>query len=124
MNEKEHKIWKEIKYDEYLSHGHIFSFEKQLKQQGKMVLDYIVHESEETYKNFYELDINNNYNKKKENIIEFSLTYDNKNHELWNNPNLYEDDKYLEATYYEILLVKEDGKYIKPYNENDIKLWN
>ena len=123
MSKKEHKIWQEIKYDEYLSHGHIFSFEKQLKQQGKMVLDYIVHESEETYKIFYELDINNNYNKKKENIIEFSLTYDNKNHELWNNPNLYEDDKYLEATYYEILLVKEDGKYIKPYNENDIKLW-
>ena len=30
MNKKEHKIWQEIKYDEYLSHGHIFSFEKQL----------------------------------------------------------------------------------------------
>lgn len=123
MSKKEHKIWQEIKYDEYLCHGHIFSFEKQFKFQGKIVLDYVVHESEETYKTFYELNINNNYNKKKENIIEFSLTYDNKNHELWNNPNLYEDDEYLEATYYEILLVKEDGKYIKPYNENDIKLW-
>lgn len=123
MNKKEHKIWQEIKYDEYLSHGHIFSFEKQLKFQGKMVLDYVVHESEETYKTFYELNINNNYNKEKENIIEFLLTYDNKNHEIWNNPSLYKDDEYLEATYYEILLVKEDGKYIIPYDENNIKLW-
>ena len=125
MNKKEHKIWQEIKYDEYLSHGHIFSFEKQLKFQGKMVLDYVVHESEETYKTFYELDINNNYNKEKEVIIESSLTYDNKNHPIWNNPSLYKDDEYLEATYYEILLVKEDGKYIIPYddNENNIKLW-
>ncbi len=52
------------------------------------------------------LDINNNYNKEKEIIIESSTIYDNKNHELWNNPNLYEDNEYLEATYYEILLVK------------------
>lgn len=123
MSKKEHKIWQEIKYDEYLCHGHIFSFEKQLKFQGKMVLDYVVHESEETYKTFCELNFNNNYNKKKEIIIESSLTYDNKNHKLWNNSSLYKDNKYLEATYYEILLVKEDGKYIIPYDENNIKLW-
>ena len=123
MNKKEHKIWQEIKYDKYLSHGHIFSFEKQLKQQGKIVLSYIVHESDETYETFKKLNIINDYNKKKEKIIEFSSNYDNKNHELWNNPSLYKDDEYLEATYYEILLVKEDGKYIIPYDENNIKLW-
>ena len=127
MNKKEHKIWKEIKYDEYLCHGHIFSFEKQLKFQGKMVLDYIVHESEETYKTFYELNINNNYNKEKETIIESSTIYDNKNydnenHQLWNNKNLYRED-YLDASYYEYLLFKEDGIYIIPYDENNIKLW-
>jgi hypothetical protein len=123
MNKKEHKIWQEIKYDQYSLNGHIFSFEKQLKFQGKIVLDYVVHDSIDTYETFKKLDINNNYNKEKEIIIEFLPTYDNKNHELWNNPNLYEDDKYLEATYYEILLVKEDGKYIIPYDENNIKLW-
>ena len=127
MNKKENKIWQEIKYDEYLSHGHIFSFEKQLKFQGKIVLDYIVHESEETYKTFYELNINNNYNKEKENIIESSTiynnkNYDNENHQLWNNKNLYRED-YLDATYYEYLLFKEDGIYIIPYDENNIKLW-
>ena len=122
MNEKKHKIWKEIKYDEYLSHGHIFSFEKQLKQQGKMVLDYIVHESEDTYKTFYELDINKNYNKEKEIIIESSSIYDNEKHQLWNNKNLYRED-YLDASYYEFLLFKEDGVYIIPYDENNIKLW-
>lgn len=35
MNKKEYPIWKEIKYDEYLIEGHIFSYEKQLKHQGK-----------------------------------------------------------------------------------------
>jgi hypothetical protein len=127
MSKKVHKIWQEIKYDEYLSHGHIFSFEKQLKFQGKIVLDYIVHESEETYKTFYELNINNNYNKEKETIIESSTIYDNKNydnenHQLWNNKNLYRED-YLDASYYEYLLFKEDGIYIIPYDENNIKLW-
>jgi len=120
MNKKEYQIWEEIKYDEYLSHGHIFSFEKQLKFQGKIVLDYIVHESEETYKTFYELDKLNKFDNK-ETTIE-NITYNNENHQLWNNKNLYRED-YLDASYYEYLLFKEDGIYIIPYDENNIKLW-
>ena len=89
-----------------------------------MVLDYIVHESEETYKNFYELDINNNYNKKKENIIEFLLTYDNKNHPIWNFYDLYLDEDYLEASLYERDLL-EEGKCFVPYkNLYDTKIWH
>ena len=122
MNKKEHKIWQEIKYDEYSLNGHIFSFEKQLKFQGKIVLSYIVHDSIDTYETFKKLNISNDYNKKKENIIEFSSNYDNKNHELWNNKNLYRED-YLDASYYEYLLFIEDGKYIITYDENNIKLW-
>jgi hypothetical protein len=124
MNKKEHKIWQEIKYDDYLSHGHIFSFEKQLKQQGKMVLDYIVHESEETYKTFQKLNINNNYNKEKEIIIESSLTYDNKNHHIWKYNDSYIDEDYLEALLYERDLL-EEGKFILPYQDfTKVKLWN
>ena len=63
------------------------------------------------YKNFYELDINNNYNKEKEIIIESSTIYDNKNHQLWNNKNLYRED-YLDAAYYEYLLFKEDENFM------------
>jgi hypothetical protein len=122
MNKKEHQIWQEIKYDEYSLNGHIFSFEKQLKFQGKIVLSYIVHDSIDTYETFKKLNISNDYNKKKENIIEFSSNYDNKNHELWNNKNLYRED-YLDASYYEYLLFIEDGKYIITYDENNIKLW-
>lgn len=123
MSKKEHKIWQEIKYDEYLCHGHIFSFEKQLKFQGKMILDYIVHESEETYKTFYELNINNNYNKEKETIIEFSSTYDNKNHHIWKYDDPYLDEDYLEALLYERDLL-EEGKFILHYQDfNKIKLW-
>ena len=121
---RSHKIWQEIKYDEYLSKGHIFSFEKQLKFQGKMVLDYIVHESDETYETFKNLDINNNYNKQKETIIEFSLTYDNKNHPIWNFYDLYLDEDYLEASLYERDLL-EEGKCFVPYkNLYDTKIWH
>ena len=124
MSKKEHKIWQEIKYDEYLSKGHIFSFEKQLKFQGKMVLDYVVHESDETYETFKNLDINNNYNKQKETIIEFSLTYDNKNHPIWNFYDLYLDEDYLEASLYERDLL-EEGKCFVPYkNLYDTKIWH
>ena len=124
MSKKEYKIWQEIKYDEYLSHRHIFSFEKQLKFQGKMVLDYIVHESDETYETFKNLDINNNYNKQKETIIEFSLTYDNKNHPIWNFYDLYLDEDYLEASLYERDLL-EEGKCFVPYkNLYDTKIWH
>jgi hypothetical protein len=124
MNKKEHKIWKEIKYDDYLSHGHIFSFEKQLKFQGKIVLSYIVHESDETYETFKKLDISNNYNKKKENIIEFSSTYDNKNHNIWKYNDPYIEEDFLEASLYERDLL-EDGKCILPYQcFTNVKLWN
>jgi len=124
MSKKEYKIWQEIKYDEYLSHRHIFSFEKQLKFQGKMVLDYIVHESDETYETFKNLDINNNYNKQKETIIEFSLTYDNKNHPIWNYDDRYLDEDYLEASLYERDLL-EEGKCFVPYkNLYDTKIWH
>ena len=123
MSKKEHQIWQEINYDEYLIEGHIFSFEKQLKQQGKIVLSYVVHESFETYETFQKLDINNNYNKEKEIIIESSLTYDNKNHQFWHNKNFYEEDD-LEASYGEYLMQKDEGKYIIPYDEHNIKLWS
>lgn len=124
MNKKEHQIWQEIKYDEYLSHGHIFSFEKQLKFQGKMVLDYVVHDSIDTYETFKKLDINNNYNKKKETIIESSPTYDNKNHPIWKYDDPYLDEDYLEALLYERDLI-EDGKCFIPYkNLYDTKIWH
>jgi len=124
MSKKEHKIWQEIKYDEYLSHGHIFSFEKQLKFQGKIVLDYVIHDSIDTYETFYELNINNNYNKEKANIIEFSSTYDNKNHLIWKYDDPYLDEDYLEASLYERDLI-EDGKCFIPYkNLYDIKIWH
>lgn len=42
MNKKEHQIWQDFKYDEYLMNKHIFSYEKQLRFQGKIVLDYII----------------------------------------------------------------------------------
>lgn len=123
MSKKEHKIWQEIKYDEYSLNGHIFSYEKQLKHQGKMVLDYIVHESEDTYKTFYELNINNNYNKEKETIIDFSSTYDNKNHHIWKYDDPYLDEDYLEALLYERDLI-EEGKFMLSYQDfNKIKLW-
>lgn len=122
MNKKEHKIWKEIKHDEYLSHGHIFSFEKQLKFQGKMVLDYIVHESEDTYKTFYELDkLNKSDNK--EVTIE-SISYDNKNHHIWKYNDPYIEEDFLEASLYERYLL-ENGKCILPYQcFTNVKLWS
>jgi len=126
MNKKEHKIWQEIKYDEYSLNGHIFSFEKQLKFQGKMVLNYVIHESEETYETFKKLDINNNYNKEKEKetIIESSTIYDNKNHHIWKYDDPYLDEDYLEALLYERDLI-EDGKCFIPYkNLYDTKIWH
>jgi len=122
MNKKEYQIWKEIKYDEYLLDGHIFSFEKQLKFQGKIVLNYVVHDSDEAYKTFQELELKSKPDNKHKEIIE-SISYDNKNHQFWNNTDLYRED-YLDASYYEYLLVKEDGKYIIPYDEHNIKLWS
>jgi hypothetical protein len=122
MNKKEYQIWKEIKYDEYLLHRHIFSFEKQLRFQGKIVLNYVVHDSDEAYKTFQELEVKNKPDNKDKEVIE-SILYDNKNHQFWNNKDLYRED-YLDASYYEYLLVKEDGKYIISYDEHNIKLWS
>lgn len=125
MNKKEHKIWQEIKYDQYSLNGHIFSFEKQLKFQGKIVLDYVVHDSIDTYETFKKLDINNNYNKKKETIIKSSSIYDNKNHPIWDfyDPKLYDED-YIEACLLERDLI-EDGKCFIPYkNLYDTKIWH
>jgi hypothetical protein len=119
MIKKEYQIWKEIKYDEYLFHKHIFSYEKQLKFQGKIVLDYIVHDSVEAYITFQELD---KQNKSDNEFTIKCISYDNKNHQFWNNKNLYDED-YLEASYYEYLMQKEDGKYIIPYDKHNIKLW-
>lgn len=123
MNKKEHQIWQEIKYDEYSLNGHIFSYEKQLKFQGKIVLNYVIHDSIEAYETFKQLEIENKSdNKDKEVNIEV-VSYDNKNHQFWHNKNLYDED-YLEASYGEYLMQKNEGKYIIPYDEHNIKLWS
>ena len=122
MYKKQHPIWLEIKYDEYLFHKHIFSFEKQLRFQGKIILDYVVHDSIEAYETFKQLDkLNKSDNKDKEIKIEV-VSYDNKNHQFWHYENFY-DEEYLEASYSEYLMQKEDGIYIIPYDEHNIKLW-
>lgn len=129
MNRKEHQIWKEIKYDEYLIDRYIFSFEKQLRFQGKIVLDYVIFDSYVAQKTYevLELDVKNKLIHKKQEVNYQYKSYNNENHPFWKNKNFYNDD-YLETLYYECLLVEEDGLYIipydiKPYEEDNIKLW-
>ncbi len=122
MNKKEYPIWKEIKYDEYLIEGHIFSYEKQLKHQGKIVLNYVVYDSDEANKTYDDLFNQKKFIKKPQINLN---PYDNKNHPLWSfhDPYLYDED-YMEATLYEIELEKE-GKPIMPFqNDEHVTSWH
>lgn len=122
MNKKEYQIWKEIKYDEYLIEGHIFSFEKQLKFQGKIVLNYVVYDSDEANNTYDDLFNKNKYIKNSQININ---PYNNKNHTIWSfyDPLLY-DDNYIEACLLERDLI-EDGKCFIPYdNLYETKIWH
>jgi len=122
MNKKEYQIWEEIKYDEYLIEQHIFSFEKQLKFQGKIVLNYVVYDSDEANNTYDDLFNKNKYIKNSQININ---PYNNENHPIWNfyDPLLY-DDNYIEACLLERDLI-EDGKCFIPYeNLHDAKIWH
>jgi len=122
MNKKEYQIWEEIKYDEYLIEQHIFSFEKQLKFQGKIVLNYVVYDSDEANNTYDDLFNKNKYIKNSQ--ININL-YNNENHPIWSfyDPLLY-DDNYIEACLLERDLI-EDGKCFIPYeNLHDAKIWH
>lgn len=122
MNKKDHQIWLDFKYDEYLFYQHIFSYEKQLKSQGKMVLDYVVHDSDEANKIFD--DLFNEHKKLKKSKININ-PYNNKNHPIWSfyDPLLY-DDNYCEACLLERDLI-EDGKCFILYdNLYETKIWH
>lgn len=122
MNKKEHQIWQEIKYDEYLLNKHIFSYEKQLTFTNKRILSFAFYDSEEafiTYMNLIE-------EKKPIKKPQINLNpYNNKNHPIWHRDNCYMyDEDYMENLYGEICLVKEDGKYIQPYEDYEkLKYW-
>jgi len=122
MNKKEYLIWKEINYDEYLIEQHIFSFEKQLKFQGKIVLNYVVYDSDEANNTYNDLFNKNKYLKNYQININ---PYNNENHPIWSfyDPLLY-DDNYIEACLLERDLI-EDGKCFIPYeNLHDAKIWH
>jgi hypothetical protein len=110
MNKKEHQIWQDFKYDEYLMNKHIFSYEKQLRFQGKIVLDYIICDGFEAQETFQKLD-NENKTVKQEQV----LSYQNESHELWKNKNFYRDFLDFSMLY---------DEYIVPVKEEDIKFWN
>lgn len=113
MNKKEHQIWQDFKYDEYLMNKHIFSYEKQLRFQGKIVLDYIICDGFEAQETFQKLD-NENKTVKKEQV----LSYQNESHEIWKNKYLY--DVYQDSLEFSMLY----DEYIIPVKEEDIKFWN
>jgi hypothetical protein len=121
MSKKEHQIWQQINYDDYLIEGHIFSFEKQLKFQGKIVLNYVIYDSDEANKTYDDL-----FNQKKS-IKKPQINinpYNNENHPIWECRYTYEDN-YMESLYGEICLVQEDGKYIQPYEDYEkLKYWD
>lgn len=122
MNKKEYQIWEEIKYDEYLIEQHIFSFEKQLKFQGKIVLNYVVYDSDEANNTYDDLFNKNKYIKNSQININ---PYNNENHPIWSfyDPLLY-DDNYIEACLFERDLI-EDGKcFISYENLHDAKIWH
>jgi len=122
MNKKEHQIWQDFNYDEYLFYQHIFSYEKQLKSQGKIVLNYVIYDSDEANNTYDNLFNDNKFIKNSQTNINL---YDNKNHPIWSfyDPLLY-DDNYCEACLHERDLI-EDGKCFILYdNLYDAKIWH
>jgi len=122
VKKKEHQIWSETKYDEYKYYKHIFSFEKQLQFEGKIILDEIFFDSDEARKTFEELDEPDELKENKKNKIK-CVVYDNEKHELWKHKNFYCHDE-IEYIEFEYMLIVENI-YVVCYNTKikDIELW-
>jgi len=129
MNKKEHQIWQEFKYDEYLFHKHIFSYESLLSFQGKIVITYGFYDSDEAY-NFYNSLITED-KKLKTPDVNINL-YDNKEHPIWEFDKEtfksiyadYDEVYYDEHILYECELLEQNKPVIESKDFKEIKIWS